>query len=417
MITLRPEQRQLVDKAKEILRIHGVVYIAGEIRVGKTPTAIITGKELGWRKICIITSKGAISGIEFFTQQESDLKFLVTNFEQVEKIKGDFDGYIIDESHKCGQYAKPSNRTKNLKELIDGIKPVILMSGTPNPESLSQLYHQFWLTGQGPFVKHKNFYAWAKEYVILKKKRVSGWEINDYSNTKEELVKLAIAPYMVTLSQEEAGFTSFVEEEICTVGIDKRMYQLMTILKKDKVYTMRSGDIIVCDTPVKMQSVFHQLSSGSIKIGDKRMILDESKAWYIKGKFSGQKISIFYKFIAEGELLKRVFPNWTSDPEEFNQSTDKVFLRQFLSGREGTNLSTADALVMYNIDFSATTYWQVRGRMQTKDRTTSSKLYWIFSEKGIEHFIYKSVVKKQSYTSKYFKKDLKYLGMEQLAFT
>jgi hypothetical protein len=416
MIELRPEQRQLVDKAKIILLNHGVVYIAGEIRTGKTPTAIITAKEVGWRRICLITKKGAISGVEKFTKEETDLDFTVTNFEQAGKLINNYDGFIIDESHACGQFSKPSNRTKILKELI-GTKPVILMSGSPNPESRSQLYHQFWLTGRGPFTRYKTFYAFAKDFVDVKKKRINGWDINDYSHAREQLVDDAVAPYMVTLSQQDAGFTSFVEEEICLVPIDKRLYQLMQVLKKDKVYTMKSGDIIVCDTPVKMQSVFHQLSSGSIKIGDKRMILDESKAWFIKSKFAGQKIAIFHKFIAEAELLKRIFPNWTSDPEEFNRSTDKVFIRQFLSGREGVNLSTADALVMYNIDFSATTYWQVRGRMQEKDRDKASKLYWIFSEKGLEHFIYKAVVKKQSYTSKYFKKDLKYLGMEQLAFT
>jgi hypothetical protein len=82
-----------------------------------------------------------------------------------------------------------------------------------------------------------------------------------------------------------------------------------------------------------------------------------------------------------------------------------------VSGREGTNLSTADALVMYNIDFSATSYWQARARMQTKDRIKASKLYWIFSEKGIEHFVYKAVVKKQNYTKKFFSKDMKFIGL------
>jgi hypothetical protein len=41
---------------------------------------------------------------------------------------------------------------------------------------------------------------------------------------------------------------------------------------------------------------------------------------------------------------------------------------QIVAGREGVNLSTADALVFYNIDFSATSYWQARARLQTKDR-------------------------------------------------
>lgn len=358
MIELRPEQRELVDKAKEILLRCGVVYIAGEVRVGKTPSGIITAKELGWKHICIITSKNAISGIEKFTALEPTLRFTVTNFEQASKLINIYDGFIIDEAHKCGQFQKPSKRTKVLKELI-GLKPVILMSGTPHPETPSQIFHQFWLTSKGPFVRYKNFFAWAKEFVDVKKKRINGWEINDYSHAKEEKVQKAIEPYMVTLSQQDAGFKVFVDEEILKIPIDDRIYKLIQVLKKDKVYTMKSGDVIVCDTPVKMQSVFHQICSGTIKIGDKRVVIDESKAWYIKSRFSGQKIAVYYQFIAEFELLQKVFPNWTDDADEFNRRENLVFLKQFISGREGINISTADALIAYNIAFSATTYWQL----------------------------------------------------------
>jgi hypothetical protein len=43
--------------------------------------------------------------------------------------------------------------------------------------------------------------------------------------------------------------------------------------------------------------------------------------------------------------------------------------------------------------------------MTTKDRLYN-KIYWIFSEGGIEDDIYKSVIKKKDYTLNHFKKDL-----------
>jgi hypothetical protein len=76
-----------------------------------------------------------------------------------------------------------------------------------------------------------------------------------------------------------------------------------------------------------------------------------------------------------------------------------------VSGREGINLSTANALVFYNIDFSATSYWQSRARIQTKDRTETAQIYWIFSYNGIEDKIYKAVMDKKDYTLNHFKKD------------
>ena len=75
-----------------------------------------------------------------------------------------------------------------------------------------------------------------------------------------------------------------------------------------------------------------------------------------------------------------------------------------MSGREGISLQQAEALVYYNIDFSATSYWQSRDRMTTRDRLESD-VYWVFSEGGIEDDIYKAVSKKKTYTVNYFKKD------------
>ena len=59
----------------------------------------------------------------------------------------------------------------------------------------------------------------------------------------------------------------------------------------------------------------------------------------------------------------------------------------------------------YNIDFSATSYWQSRDRMTTKDRRYN-KIYWVFAEDGIEDMIYKAVNSKKNYTVKHFKNDL-----------
>lgn len=417
MITLRHEQRQTVDKAKPILQEKKIVYLAAEVRTGKNIMSFTLAYEMGWKRVCFITKKNAIEGVQ---KDYAQLAFfpvcIITNFEQVIKLLNvyQFDGFIIDESHANGAFPKPSQRTKNIRELV-GHKPVILMSGTPTPESPSQIYHQFWISQFGPFQRYTNFYKWARDFVDVKKRFINGFPVNDYSKAKEAEITATIEPYMVRLSQQDAGFTSYVEEQILWVDIDQRLYKLMEVLKKHKYYKMKNGDEIIADTPVKLQSLFHQISSGTVNItkveNEKEVkikhILDESKAWFIKSKFAGQKIAIFYKFIAEGNLLRKVFPNNTESPDEFNKYDHLVYIKQIVSGREGVNLSTADALIMYNIDFSATSYWQGRARMQTKDRVKESKLFWIFSKHGIEKFVHKAVVKKQNYTKAFFVKDFK----------
>jgi DNA-binding transcriptional regulator YiaG len=151
-----------------------------------------------------------------------------------------------------------------------------------------------------------------------------------------------------------------------------------------------------------MQKV-HQLSSGTIKFeSGKRMVIDDSKSLYIKNHFKGKKLAIFYKFIAELEAIK-LHNDVTDNIEEFNNSNKHIAL-QIVSGREGINLSKADYIVYYNIDFSAVSYWQSRDRMTTKERFFNN-VYWLFSDCGIENKIYKAVANKKDYTLQTFKKD------------
>jgi hypothetical protein len=92
----------------------------------------------------------------------------------------------------------------------------------------------------------------------------------------------------------------------------------------------------------------------------------------------------------------------TTDLDEFN-TTDKWIALQIVSGREGISLAKADALVMFNIQFSAVSYFQSKDRLTTKDRAVNN-VFWIFSKNGIEQNIYNAVSKKLDYTNSIFKK-------------
>jgi hypothetical protein len=103
--------------------------------------------------------------------------------------------------------------------------------------------------------------------------------------------------------------------------------------------------------------------------------------------------------------LKKVFGDDLVTELGLFQQTNKHIALQIVSGREGISLKDADCLVYYNIDFSATSYWQSKDRMTTKERL-KNKVYWIFSKGGIESKIYKAVTKKKDYTLRHFKRDL-----------
>lgn len=410
---LRDYQFNIANAAHDLLIEHKIAYLSMQVRTGKTITALHTALLYGAKSVLFVTKKKAISSIHNdYLHYVSAFECIIINFEQLHRFDADVDLVIIDEAHSLGQFPTPSERTKLLKDICKD-KPIIFLSGTPSPESYSQLYHQFYVSSYSPF-EENTFYKWVSAgYVSKSVKYVYNRQINDYSNANELLINAKVAHLFLSYTQEEAGFTQLVDEEIRTVQMSDKTKNIIRILKRDKVITGRDGHVIEGDTAVKLLNKIHQLCSGTCIFDNSPddvdgSLLDDSKARFIFNEFKGKKMAIFYKFKAERTQLQITAQlngcTITDSPDTFNNSDSSViFVSQFIAGREGINLSSADILICYNIDFSAVTYWQVRARLQTKDRTDPVKVYWLFMDGGIEPEIYEQVSNKKNYTLSYFK--------------
>lgn len=400
---LRDYQEDLAQQAFRIAEQLKIVYLVMEMRVGKTLIALRTAELLGAKSVLFVTKKKAIASIQTdYDREDFDFDILVTNYEQVKKLSADYDVVVCDEAHSLGAFPKPSQRAKYLRQIVRS-NYLILASGTPSPESESQLFHQFWISKNSPF-EHSNFYLWAKDYVYVREVMRNGYRVNDYSNAKREAIRQILDDYILTFTQAEAGFEqSEVAEQVIEVEISDKITQFIPILLRDRYYQFKDGEQIICDSPVKLQSKIHQIFSGTVKTeSGKIKYLDSSKANYIANYYIGKKVAVFYKFVGEGDMLKKAIPNWTDSPEEFNNSSDKTFICQILAGSMGTNLSTADVLIFYNIDFSSLQYWQARARLSALDRKSQPVVHWLFAKDGIESKIYKRVLGKKDYTVQYF---------------
>jgi superfamily II DNA or RNA helicase len=405
VIKLRDYQEDISKKANHILTSKGMVYLCMSVRTGKTLTSLETARLFGAKRVLFLTKKKAISSIEsdyINFGYDKHFELFVHNDESMHKIDGKFDLVVHDEHHRFGSFPKPSLGAKTFKKMF-GHLPAIFLSGTPSPENYSQFYHQFWCSLFSPF-KEINFYKWAANYVNIKMKHLGYAQVKDYTDADINKIMSVIKPYIITFTQEQAGFTSEIEEEVLKVKMKNSTYEMCERLRKDLVIEGKN-QVILADTSVKLQQKLHQMYSGTIKFesGDS-MVIDLSKAEFIYSYFKDKKIGIFYKFVEELNALKTIFGDkLTINLDEFNDS-DKSIALQIVSGREGISLKNAEFLVFYNIDFSATSYFQAKDRMTTIDRKFN-KVYWIFSDGGIEEKIYKSVIKKKSYTTNHFKKD------------
>lgn len=405
-VQFRDYQTKIIYDGAKILSEHGFLYLAMEVRTGKTLTSLGIASKTCIGNVLFLTKKKAMSSIDADYKMLAPMYDLtIMNYESLHKLPDDIKWELIicDEAHSMGAFAKPSLRAKQVKDLIKKHKPkVILLSGTPTPESYSQMYHQVYGIPNNPFNHCANFYKFAADYVDVKQKKVNGMFISDYSHGRDTIIE-AMRPFTINYTQKDAGFKVETREHIVEVDMKPSTYKLIKRLQKDLVIEGVANDIIA-DTPVKLMSKLHQMYSGTVKFeSGESMVIDSSKAEFIYDNFAGQRAGIFYKFKEELNALKSVYGDQlTTDLDEFN-ATSKTIALQIVSGREGISLRNAESLIFYNIDFSATSYWQARDRMTTKDRLESD-VYWIFAKDGIEHDIYKAVSKKRDYTLRHFQK-------------
>tara|TARA_R110000782_G_scaffold100662_3_gene186870 strand:+ start:6101 stop:7558 length:1458 start_codon:yes stop_codon:yes gene_type:complete len=405
-IKLRPYQESISTQAAKMIVVDGFVYLAMEVRTGKTFTSLSVAQKLNCKHVLFVTKKKAISSIESdYNLFMPNYKMEVINYESIHKVESleRFDLIVLDEAHSMGAFPKPSNRAKQVKEIIKKHNPyVILLSGTPTPESYSQFYHQVYGIKKNPFTSFRNFYRFCDTYVDVTERKINGLMIKDYSKGRDSITE-AMKPHTISYSQKEAGFKVDTREHTLYVPMSKLTYRLTSELKK-KLVIEGKDEVILADTPVKLMMKLHQMYSGTVKFeSGNSTILDLSKAEYIYDNFGLAKIGIFYKFKEELNALKKVYGDSLCTELSVFEDTNKSIALQIVSGREGISLRKAEALVYYNIDFSATSYWQSRDRMTTKERLESD-VYWIFSEGGIEKDIYQAVSKKKNYTLSHFKK-------------
>ena len=399
---LREYQVEIANRGVKILRSKMMLYLSMEVRCGKTLTALEIAKLYGANNVLFLTKKKAISSIlSDYDRFGYTFNLTVINNESMHKVIGKFDLIISDEHHRMGSFPKPSVRTKLFKQMFSNL-PIIMLSGTMSPESFSQIYHQFFISKFSPFGE-ASFYKWAHNFVNVKKVNRGYSVVNDYSDARIDLIREKINPYIISFTQKEAGFTSEVNENILYCDMSEMTYKLIKQLKRD-LFIQGKDELVLADTGIKMMSKVYQLSNGHVifESGNSK-IMDLSKGLFIKESFKGQKIAILYKFKNDLEILKQVYGDrLTESIEEFN-TTDKNLAMQFIRGREGVNLSSADKLVFYTLDFSATTYFQARARLQTKDRLNTD-VYFIFTRGGMEEHILKALNEKKNFTLSHFKK-------------
>ena len=399
---LYEHQEELINQAKPILRKYKLVYIAAETRTGKTLAAIHLLKD-DFKKILVVTKKKAISSWNSDIKLSKVKNFDVINYESIHKMDSkEYDVIVLDEAHSIGSYPKSSQRAKQLKEMAKD-KSIVYLSATPSAETYSQIFHQLWVSSFTPF-EEKSFYQWYKNYGEDDSIFINGMFIKQYKASHGEMIMDMVNHLIVTMTKEKANFDVFVNERIHQVEVNENYLNALDYFRNNRIITI-DGNEIVAETSASALNKLHQLNGGTIKVNDKlSLIVSNHKVNYIKENLGNdEKIVILCNYIKERDLLLTRLANSTDEVEEFKNGSFKYFIGHIKTFSEGVDFSYADSMIIYSLNFSATTYLQSKERLANKKRVKPIVVHYLFTKGGIDEYIYQAVSNKMNFTNSYYK--------------
>lgn len=383
-----PHQVAAGESVLALIRKHGVAYLSGQPRTGKTRTSFYVANNLPVQNVLFVTKKNAIPGIK--TEVKVCTKNLtITNYEQVSKLDPkNFDFVICDEAHNISTPGKPTKRFKDLKR-IAWEKPTLLLSGTPWVETPSAAYYQFGITRYTP-LRFKNFYDFFRQFGTPSLIWVNGRQVETYKKTRRELEPL-LDQYCVKITQDAAGIDAQAEDVVHHVHLSQDTLDTIKQVREEAV-TIISGAEFAFDSDAAVRAAIHQLEAG---------------AFLYKGQIvhtAGAEIAEYIRQTFGDSPDVAVMAHYRSTREKLAKHLPKVHLYSSDGHSEGVDLSHYKHFVIVNTGYSGAKHVQRRDRGTRMDIKTPRKVHHIVCKGQLSEAVYKQVSRKLDFNLQHFRR-------------
>lgn len=344
-------QKRAASEIVAILQRYKLAYLFGEMRVGKTLTALAAATEFLQKQnnnkqlpFLVIAPKRAL---ESWLQHKDDFFFIATNYEKVSKIDKDFSLVIVDEAHNFSCFPRMTQRHNAVRAAISD-KPLLLLSGTPTVEGTLKAYSQFALSAPYSPFQHKNAYAFFREYGVENKIYLNGRLLETYTRALDNKIMAKIAPYIVRLTRADAGFTGQNNDKIINIKNDD-FIKFYNKVKRDRILELDNEQYLL-DTPSALFLALLRLCGGFF---EGHVVSSPKRLWIEKALEKTQK----------SVALMCYFKDEQAHFTEFFKHKENVKVLSATKYCEGIDLSNYDTFVLYSFGYSGAKFCQLRDRV------------------------------------------------------
>lgn len=330
---------------------------------------------------------------DVYVINRENVVWLVDNYSK----KWCFDMIIVDESSSFK--SSKSKRFRALRKVVDKTSRVVLLTGTPAPNSLLELWPQLYLLDKGERIG-KTLGAYRDKYFAPGRRNGQiVYEWNPREGAEDEVYD-KISDICVSLKSGIVPVNKSYEDVVVELSPEEKgVYQRLV---KDMIIQL-DGQTVVASNSAVLANKLLQLANGCVydecgqvvnihsrKIEALKRIVDKSK-----------NMLVFYSFKHDLAKLKKSFPfAKTLDGEgairEWNAGKIKMLLVHPASAGHGLNLQFGGStIVWYGLTWSLEMYQQANARLHRPGQKNDVEIYHIITKGTIDEKVLRVLSQKE----------------------
>ena len=314
-----------------------------------------------------------------------------------------FKTVIIDESQSFKSYT--AERFKALKKVRPFIRRMILLTGSPAPKGLMDLWAQIYLLDMGLRLG-KNITQYRDTYFnpgIM----MNGYPVTWYPKWgAEEQIYNRISDIVISMKNKYITLPPLTFNPVY-VDMDDDEYRVYQDMMKSNVLEIDDGTVITAANAAVLSAKLSQMASGAIYTdakAHKYLLIHEHKlevCEYIINNTPGSVLIAYHyqsdkdmllRYLTEHDLNPVVFDGSPEMERDWNQKKIPIMLLQPASCGFGVNLQVGGStLIWYTLPWSLEEYEQTNARIYRQGQQNPVVIHQLMTRRTIDTKILKAL--------------------------
>ena len=331
------------------------------------------------------------------TRRLTVAKVLGSEKERIHALESESDIYVINRENV--------QRFKAIRKLRPLFKRIVILTGTPAPNTLLDIWAQMYLLDGGErlgktITEYRTRYFTPDKtngHVVYSYRLLPGGDKAIFSKMQDICMSLKAKDYL-TLPERI--------ENVITVEMNPKEWALYKEMEREHVLSLASDEDVSALNAAALAGKLLQLANGSIYNDDGDIVVvHNEKIERLKELVEtneGKPMLVFYNFKHDLQSIKEAFPTAVElktddDVAEWNKGNIQMLLAHPASAGYGLNLQAGgNIIVWYGLTWSLEQYQQANARLHRQGQTQPVIIHHLVTKGTMDEQVMKALERKEA---------------------